>query len=154
MDIDPACGGASIASHRGSDNETMLELSMTLMLTRSSHPFKPGSSRALIGGYLAMAKGSALPVFHQTRLKQLSNARLIRAESHNSGPARQHDIRAAGQTKTTTARNTEEGDKARPSSEIPRSSEDRAISETKILPGQGGSLSKSSEAIFRLRIPV
>ena len=44
-----------------------------------------------------MAKGSALPVFHQTRLKQLSNAKLIRAEAHNSAAARQHGSRAAGQ---------------------------------------------------------
>jgi hypothetical protein len=75
----------------------MLELSMTLMLTRFSHPFKPGSSMALIGGYLAIAKGSALPVFHQRRLKQLSNARLIRAEAHNSTAAGQQGSRAAGQ---------------------------------------------------------
>jgi len=97
MDIDPACGGASIASHRGSDNETMLELSMTLMLTRFSRPFKPGSSMALIGGYLAIANVSALHIVHQIQLEQLSNAKLIRAEVHNSTTAQQRSSTAAGQ---------------------------------------------------------
>ena len=97
MGIDPAGDGLSIASHPGSDNETMLELSMTSGLMRSSHPFKPGSSRALIGGYLAIANVSALHIVHQIQLEQLSNAKLIRAEAHNSTTAQQQGSRAAGQ---------------------------------------------------------
>ena len=97
MGIDPADSGSSIASHRGSDNETMLELSMTSILARFSHPFKPGSSRALIGGYPAIANVSALHIVHQIQLEQLSNAKLIRAEAHNSAAARQQGSRAAGQ---------------------------------------------------------
>ena len=87
--MDHASSEPSIASHRGSDNETMLELSMTLMLTRFSHPFKPGSSMALIGSYLAVANVSALHIVHQIQLEQLSNAKLIRAEAHNSAAAGQ-----------------------------------------------------------------
>jgi len=94
MGIDPAGDGLSIASHPGSDNETMLELSMTSGLMRSSHPFKPGSSRALIGGYLAIANVSALHIVHQIQLEQLSNAKLIRAEVHNSTTAQQQGSRA------------------------------------------------------------
>jgi len=75
----------------------MLELSMTLMLTRFSRPFKPGSSMALIGGYLAIANVSALHIVHQIQLEQLSNAKLIRAEAHNSTTAQQQGSRAAGQ---------------------------------------------------------
>ena len=97
MGIDPGNGETSIASYRGSDNETMLELSMTLMLTRFSHPFKPGSSMALIGSYLAIANVSALHIVHQIQLEQLSNAKLIRAEVHNSTTAQQQGSRAAGQ---------------------------------------------------------
>ena len=95
--MDPTSSEPSIASLRGSDNETMLELSMTSGLMRSSHPFKPGSSRALIGGYLAIANVSALHIVHQIQLEQLSNAKLIRAEAHNSASARQQGSRAAGQ---------------------------------------------------------
>jgi len=67
------------------------------MLMRSSHPFKPGSSRALIGGYLAIANVSALHIVHQIQLEQLSNAKLIRAEAHNSTTAQQHNSAAGRQ---------------------------------------------------------
>ena len=162
MGIDPAGDGLSRASHPGSDNETMLELSMTSGLMRSSHPFKTGSSRALIGGYLAIANVSALPVFHQIRLKPLKDARLIRAEAHNSTTAQQHGSRAAGQQgsraagqiRTTTTLNTQVFDREHSFSETPRGTEHRAISKTKILPGQRRSFSKSPKLIFRLRTPL
>jgi len=137
---------------------------MTSVFIRPCHPFTPGSSRARIGGYLAITKVSALPIFHQIRLKPIKDARLNRAEEHKRTAARQHNSAAgrqqdgsrtaAGQIRTTTTLNTQVGDKARPFSEVRRSSEDRAIRDTRFLPSQIRSSSKNLEAFFRLRTPV